>query len=283
VNWLVKLSKIDRRVVFLLIGAAAVIPLLKPLWLPVHVTEHVQKVFDFIENIPVEGQAVLLSVDYTPETFPELHPMTLAILRHCFTRNLKVVCMTLQPAGPGIAELALGTVAAEYGRKYGEDYVLLGYRPGISPVILGIGEDIKRVFVTDNYATDLGDIRMMDEIRNYDDIALVVTISGSSIPESWISYAHSRYGQLIASGVTAVMAADFYPYLQTGQFIGMLGGLKGASEYEILVERAGFSRERKTATIGMDSQSVVHLVIIVFIVLGNLAYFASRRTRREEV
>ncbi|KPJ49054.1 hypothetical protein AMJ40_06385, partial [candidate division TA06 bacterium DG_26] len=124
---------------------------------------------------------------------------------------------------------------------------------------------------------------MMDEIRNYDDIALVVTISGSSIPESWISYAHSRYGQLIASGVTAVMAADFYPYLQTGQFIGMLGGLKGASEYEILVERAGFSRERKTATIGMDSQSVVHLVIIVFIVLGNLAYFASRRTRREEV
>jgi hypothetical protein len=276
-NWLARLSNIDRRIIFVLIGTAVVIPFFRPLWLPVHVTEHVKNVFDFIESIPPEGQALLVSMDYSPETFPELYPMNLAILRHCFSRDIRVVGMTLDPRGIGIGEMAIKTAADEYGKEYGEDYAYLGFRPGIVAVILGIGEDIKRVFGTDNYGTDLDSLPVMARVTNYDDIALVVTLASSSIPESWISYANSRYHQLIACGVTAVMAADFYPWLQTGQFIGMLGGLKGASEYELLVENAGYSRERKTATIGMDAQSVVHVLIILFIVLGNIAYFASRR------
>jgi len=40
----------------------------------------------------------------------------------------------------------------------------------------------------------------------------------------------------VAVGVTAVMAADLYPYLQSGQLVGMLAGLKGAAEYEKLVD-----------------------------------------------
>ena len=279
-SWLAKLSRIDRRVIFLLIGAAVVIPFFRPLWLPVHVTEHVKNVFDFIESVPPDGQAVLISMDYSPETFPELFPMNLAILRHCFARDIKVVGMTLDPRGIGIGEMAIKAAADEYSKRYGEDYVYLGFRPGIVAVILGIGEDMRRVFGTDNYGTDLTSLSMMEEVKNYDDIALLVTLASSSIPESWISYANSRYHQSIACGVTAVMAADFYPWLQTGQFIGMLGGLKGASEYELLVEQSGYSTERKTATIGMDAQSVVHVLIIVFIILGNLAFFASRRGTR---
>ncbi len=281
-NWLVKLAKIDRRFIFLLIGAAVVVPLLKPLWLPVHVTKHVQNVFDFIESIPPDGQVLLLSMDYSPETWPELYPMNLAILRHCFARDVKVIGMTLDPRGPGIGELATKTVAEEYDKKYGEDYVYLGYRPGPTAVILSIGEDIRRPFGTDYYGTDLESIPIMEEVRNYDDIALVVSLASSSIVELWISYANSRYKQLIAAGVTAVMAADYYPWLQTGQFIGMLGGLKGASEYELLVEDAGYSHERKAATIGMDSQSIAHVAIIALIVLGNIAYFATRKSRRGE-
>jgi hypothetical protein len=281
-----KLAKIDRRIIFLFIMAAVIIPFFRPLGVPVHVTDHVQKVFDFIENVPPGEQPVLVSMDYSPGTMPELYPMNLAILRHCFARGVRVVGMTLDPRGAGIGELAMTRVADEYEVEYGEDYVYLGFRPGIIAVILGIGEDIKRVFGTDNYGTDLDSIPMMREVSTYDDIPLVVTLAASSMPESWISYANSRYGQLIASGVTAVMAADFYPWLQTGQFIGMLGGLKGASEYELLVEEAGYSSERKDATRGMDSQSVVHLLIVILIVMGNISYLASRKSedaRRENV
>jgi hypothetical protein len=273
------LEKIDRRIIFLCIMAAVIIPFFRPLGVPVHVTDHVQNVFDFIENIPPGEQPVLLSMDYSPGTMPELYPMNVAVLRHCFGRGVRVVGMTLDARGAGIGELAMTQVAEEYAAEYGEDYVYMGFRPGIIAVILGIGEDMKRVFGTDNYGTDLDSLPMMAEVGTYDDIPLVVTLAASSLPESWISYANSRYGQVIACGVTAVMAADFYPWLQTGQFIGMLGGLKGASEYELLVEEAGYSTERKDATRGMDSQSVVHLLIVALIMLGNVAYFGSRRSK----
>ncbi len=274
-----KLAKIDPRIIFAFIMAAVIIPFFLPLGVPVHVTDHVQNVFDFIENVPPGEQPVLLSMDYSPGTMPELYPMNLAILRHCFARGVRVVGMTLDPRGAGIGELAMTTVAEEYDVEYGEDYIYLGFRPGPVAVMLGIGEDMKRIFGTDNYGTDLDSIPLMEEVNTYDDIPLVVTLAASSLPESWASYANSRYGQLIATGVTAVMAADMYPWLQTKQFIGMLGGLKGASEYELLVEEAGYSDARKDATRGMDSQSVVHVLIVVLIVTGNVAYLASRKNR----
>ena len=67
------------------------------------------------------------------------------------------------------------------------------------------------------------------------------------------------------------MAPDLYPFLQSKQLVGLLGGLAGAAEYETLIEAPG------SATAGMEPQSVSHLIIILFIVLGNGVYFTTRR------
>ena len=53
-------------------------------------------------------------------------------------------------------------------------------------------------------------------------------------------------------------APEFYPYLQSGQLLGLLGGMAGAAEYEKLDRRAR-TRPRK----GMDAQSLAHLFIVV--------------------
>jgi hypothetical protein len=58
--------------------------------------------------------------------------------------------------------------------------------------------------------------------------------------------------------------------------------MKGASEYEELVELAypelaGLSR---TATLGMDVQSIVHMIIIFFILFGNVVFLATRGSQR---
>jgi hypothetical protein len=65
---------------------------------------------------------------------------------------------------------------------------------------------------------------------------LIVETSGSAAGGTWITYARSKFGANVAVGVTAVMAADMYPFIQSGQLIGMLTGLKGAAEYEKLVD-----------------------------------------------
>ncbi len=72
---------------------------------------------------------------------------------------------------------------------------------------------------------------------------LVIEFSGSAAGGAWFTYARPKFGLNVAVGVTAVMAADMYPFLQSGQLIGMLAGLKGAAEYEKMVDVFAAYRE----------------------------------------
>ncbi|MBD3349100.1 MAG: hypothetical protein GF400_07900 [Candidatus Eisenbacteria bacterium] len=270
-----KILRVDRRWIFLLVAIAVVVPFILPLGLPVTVTSPVQRLYEKMDSLPANSQPLLLSVDYAPATLPELEPMTLALLRHAFENDVNVVVITLHPAGYGLAERALLQAAEEYDRVYGEDYVFLGFQPGISAVILSMGVNIRNAFPEDAYGTALTRLPVMDGVRNYDDIPLVITLAGSAYAESWIYYAHEPYGQMVAAGVTAVMATDYYPYLGADQLEGLLGGMRGAAEYEALIEQPD------QGTRGMDSQSIIHMLIILLIVIGNVAYFATRKSEKK--
>jgi hypothetical protein len=50
----------------------------------------------------------------------------------------------------------------------------------------------------------------------------------------------------------------------------MLVGLRGAAEYETMMESPGIG------VASMDAQSIAHLLIIFFIVIANISYFATR-------
>ena len=67
------------------------------------------------------------------------------------------------------------------------------------------------------------------------------------------------------------MAPDLFPFIQSGQMVGMIGGLAGAAEYESLIGQAD------RASAGMRPQSVTHIIIITFILLANITFFLSRR------
>lgn len=276
-----KLLKLDRRWIFLMMGLAVLVPLVARVSMPTGVTPPVQNLFDAVNAIEPEGKPLMIAFDFAPDTEPELLPMATAILRNCFARKIRVILYGgLYPQGAGMAQLAIEEVNAEYDVESGVDYVFLGYIPGAGAVILSMGEDIKSTFERDYYGARLDSLAMLEGIRNYDDIPLVVDISGSSVPILWVLYAGARYGQDIGVGTTAVSAAQYYPFLQTGQFVGMLGGLKGAAEYEKLNEELGVEQARKRASIGMGSQSIAHILMIILIVLGNIGYFVARTKRR---
>ncbi|MBD3298279.1 MAG: hypothetical protein GF341_06465 [candidate division Zixibacteria bacterium] len=277
-NFFEKMFAIDRRWVYLALGLAILISLLIPFSIPIPISEEAQNIYDYVDQLE-PGQAIHLALDYDPSTLAELHPMTLAILKQCFANDVDVVITALHQFGPGMAAAAIDTAVARHDEltgeqmESGEDYVFLGYKPYPALIILGMGQNYRIPFPADYYGVMLDSLPMMQDIQNYDDVEAIINVSGTSATDWWIAYGQGRYNVPLAIGVTGVMATDYYPYLQTGQIFGILGGLKGAAEYETLVGTPG------KAVDGMKVQIVAHLIIILFIVIGNIGYFSTRKRR----
>ncbi len=267
------LGNIDRRVIYTLILIGTIIPFLVTIPIKVKVSPPVKSSYEAVDRIPEKG-VILISIDYDPTSSPEIQPMLIAILRHAFRKNLKVIMMGHLILGLPMGEMALKQVAKEFHKEYGVDYVNLGYRPGYSAVMLGMGKEIRDFFSRDVYGTPLDSIPMMKNVHNYNNIDLLVDLTHGYSGELWIQTAGARFGQKIIIGCTGVVAPDIYPYLDAGQIEGLIGGLQGASEYESLIKTYG------TAVRGMPVQSIVHGIIIIFIILGNIGYYITRRKKK---
>lgn len=271
-NFWQKISTIDRRIIFVLMFFAVAVPLVFNFTMPNKITPEVQDTYNFIQALP-PGSVVLFSFDHDAATLPEMQPMGKALLDHVFSRGLKVIGMAFRPEGAAIGNQALLTEGKKYGLVEGQDYVFLGYRPEITSGILGIGENIDRVYPKDYRGIPVADIPLMQKVHNYKDIALVISVSDDDTPVYWINYANARYHEAIVPAITAVMATTFYPFLQEKQIIGMVPGLKGAAEYEQLIHQIG------AASYGMSAQSTAHLLIVLFVIIGNAGYFMLSRRK----
>lgn len=269
------LLSLDRRWIFLLIALGTVFPLLYPIGLPIRVSPEVRQVYEYIERLPA-GAVLLVSFDFEPAGKPELHPMAVALLHHAFQKDLRIVGVTLWPAGTGLAESILTQVAQEHGKVRGSDYTFLGYAPGEANAVISMGQDLTAAFPRDYYGTPVADLPILRGIRSLRDVQYVVSLSvGFPGIDTWYVYGKEKYGFELGGGCTAVSAPRFYPLLHTGQINGLIGGLRGAAEYEVLLQRAG------KATAGMDAQSATHLLIIVLLAVCNFcSVFTSQRGKR---
>ncbi len=270
-----KLERLDRRWVFLLVALAVLLPLFFPLRIPLQVSTSTQAYYNQIERLP-EGSLVLLSADYDPGSKAELYPMTEATIRHLFRKNLRVVAFSLWPAGPPMLELALQKVLEERGndKKYGVDYVNLGYKDGREAVIVDLGRSIHDAFPIDYHGTPIDSLPLMNSVKNYSSFELFVNISvGYPGTKEYVQYAQSRFNITMISGAGAVSVPEYSAYLQSGQLKGMLSGIAGCAEYEQLLNKPAL------ALIFMDAQSAGHLLIVVMIIVGNVIFWLGKKKR----
>ncbi len=282
------LTRIDRRIIYLILFVVVTLPIIFPSARAVRVMPPVEKLYNAIDNI-TEEKALLIDFDYDPQTLPEIEPMAFAILRHAFTKRIKVLALSLYVQPLGLAQNALVNVSEEFNSRattredsiiYGRDYVFLGWQPPPLIPILGMGESIVNVYKTDYYGNRTDTLPIMADVKNYGDVGLLVSLSSGDPPRWWIEYAQNRFGVKVGAGITAVSASEFYPYLQTGQFSGLMVGMKGAAEYEEMVQTELGMVVRRKASESLPSLTYAHIVIILFIVIGNTGFFISRRKQQ---
>ena len=279
-----KLGAMDRRIIFLLIALAVIIPLVVHYTTTLHPSVIVQQLFDKIENLP-PGSKVLLSFDYGPSTVPENQPMATAFARHLFERGHRVYLMALWATGPRQAALLREEVIeVEFPDKvYGEDWIRLGYKAGNQGLINALLSDFKAMYTTDVEGTDIDAFPMMRDIKTLRDFDLILGL-GSGFPgtKEWVQFAGDPGNIAVGGGTTAVMAPLLYPYWPR-QMVGFLGGLQGAAEYESALVAAypKYEQSSRVASTSMGPQVTAHLVIVAFIIVGNITFLVERRRQRK--
>ncbi len=274
-NFAERMLHIDRRIIFLVIGVCTLLPLLYPVGLAIKVSPEVRGVHDYIEALP-EGSVFLLSMDYDPASKPELYPQAVALLRQAFRKNLRVIGMTLWLPGTGLADQVMTQVAREMDKVSGKDYVFLGWSPGAGSLIINMGQDLYKAFPTDYYNQPTRELAVLKGIQTLRDVNYVVSLAaGTSGIETWYVYGKDKYKFELGGGCTGVIAPGLYPLLRSGQINGLIGGLRGAAEYEVLIGQKG------RAVAGMDAQSATHFAIIVLVILCNVFYLLIRTSRKQ--
>ena len=299
-NILLSLGKVDRKIIFAIIGIVVLIPLLKPEWvdIPIQISPDSRKVFTELSSLEPNSK-VLLSFEYGPSTKPEIHPMSVALLNHLFAKQIKVYIMALWPDGVFMATDALDQVLSSnlFNIEEYTDYVNLGFKQGGEVVIRGVASDIRQLYTKDYKQVPMDDIPMMEGVNSVSDFDYVIDLSaGTPGTTEWVQYACDPKNVPFTSGCTSIQVTDVMPYVKSGQVRGILAGMPGAAEYESMVKEElqrlqkenspginpGVTVPTGKATGRMSAQSIAHLVMVLFIILGNISYFISRRMKARE-
>ncbi|HHY76031.1 MAG TPA: hypothetical protein GX500_04495 [Firmicutes bacterium] len=268
---LAKLQSLDRRIIYLVVFLSLAVPLLRPIGLPVSIAEETRALHDFIDALP-PGTPVVVSFDTSPGGYGELASGAIAILNHMASKDLRAIGMGFFDTGPSLLESAFA--ASLYAEKeYGVDYVNLGYLAGGENAIASMAKDLLGSFPKDFRGNDTKSLKVMEGITSITDVALVVTVASGTpgIPE-WIRQVGDPLKVPLATVVVAVNVPNMTPYLQSGQLCGLIPSMKGAAGYEALISMKGLG------TAGMDAQSMSHLAILFFVVLGNVVHYIGKKT-----
>jgi hypothetical protein len=289
-----RLLAIDRRIIFIVIFLALSIPIFLKVSIPIAITSEVQTLFNAIEELP-PGAKILVSCDFDPGSEPELQPMTEAAFKYFVENDLKFVIIGLWPQGSLQANRAIEDINESedefliengdtlfFGEdiivvnsdsaRYGTDFINLGFQVGGELVIQRMGTSVEAAYPTDRrFGRPQKEFPIMNGINRLADFDFVFNLSaGYPGTVEWVQFAVDRFHVPVGAANTAVQAPLAYPYLDTGQLSGLLGGMKGGAEFESLVGH------KARATLAMTSQTMAHIFVMLFIVIGNVAFFVTR-------
>ena len=273
-----KMMSIDRRVLYGVLLAIILFGLLVPINLPLTKAPPAQKLFAAVENAPVDKIA-FVSTAWTNSTRGENAPQMAAMMRHLMRRKIKFALIQFgNPEAVVLAQLLAEDVTKEMDYKYGIDWINLGFRQDMLGTLKAMRVDIPAVYKDDfSERKPIGTFEITRNLKTIKDVGIVLEVAPSGTYKYWIQLIQGGDKVTYCLAATSVMVPELFPYLDTGQIEGMLFGLKGAAEYEDLLQLPADKKE-STRFLSPLSLSLIYLFLLIF--LGNLGMYLSRR--REE-
>lgn len=259
----------DMRWLYLVLVLAVLIPLLRPIGLPVKVGAWSKAVYDYIETLK-SGDIILFASDYSPGTESEVGPIRDVLTKHLIKKGVKAILIAFVPEGAMMSNKIANMYLAA-GKTYGTDVVDLGYMAGQETALASFFANIKKSVPKDTRGAASDSIPILKSISTLSDVRLLIEMpTGVPGAPEYIRQI-SPYKAPIIFGISTGMMGSATVYVQSKQAIGLVPGLQGAAEYEKLTGQLGY------ATTAMDSQSLAYITFISAIVLGNIFHFMEKR------
>jgi len=280
-KFLERFDQINPQIIYLIMAVFLIFPVLKPIGLPLSINQQLTRpVYDWIESLN-PGDIVIFDAAYGGGSSSELEPQLKAWFTHCMMRGVKVVGLAQWEAGSQLAYNALKSLSQELeaqgiSAKYGIDWVMPGYKAGGGPTWKSMQDDFwtacGNVDVEGNHFSELPLLQNLRQWTPQTVKGIICFSAGSPGIPTFTQYFpdHNLY-----VGDVAVQVAGTSNLLRSGQVKGIIPGLRGAAEYEKLIERPGLGVKL------MDAQSLGHLIIIILVVLGNIGYRLKLRNTRK--
>ncbi len=282
-KFLARFDVVPRRTIYLFLFIAAGIPFLVPIRLPLYVWRETRNAFETTLKTP-RNKVVAICSNWVSGSQGENWPQYEAIVAQCMISHTPFIVFAVDadPMAPQMAETINERQAIRYGRVYGKDWVNLGLTRG-APLTMGaIGRSVRNVFQTDFRQTPTQNFEKLPLMRQVHDVrdfgCLWVIDYQPSL--DWVVFLDPTSRLPIMFASAGMVSSGYYPYVSSGQLKGIMVGTRGAAEYEDLL-RQKYGKQFDDSE--MRGQKLIvplafgHLVIIFFIIAGNIGMLARRR------
>lgn len=283
---LARLDKVSRRTIYLILFFAAALPFIVTIRLPLFVWKETRAAFEATDKTG-PNQVVAINSNWIAGSQGENWPQYEAVVSHCMLKGIPFIVFALDadPVAPQMAEVINERQAKFYGRTYGKDWVNLGLTRGAPLTMAAIGRSVKGVFQRDfrgHSTSDAEKLPLMQRVRSVRDFSCLWVVDYQPNLD-WVVFLDPRRETPIVFGCAGIVTTGYYPYISSGQLRGMLAGVRGGAEYEsLLTEKYG----KSYVTDGLRGNKLLvplafgHLIIILFIVAGNVGMAATRKLKR---
>jgi len=274
VNIFTRMQHVDVRVIYTLIFILISISLLRPFGVPIYITDNTRNLYNVIDKLP-PGSKVLIGSEMTSGLWAEYGCMSTVLFDHLFRKDIQIFITSFQYSSSLVLTRELVFPKIDngnfYGKIYGVDWVDLGFIPGAETAMIKFGTNIMTTTSADYLGTPLDQLPVMKGVNKATDFNLVI-VMGGSITIQYIRQFSGQWGLPVGSATSALNYPKWLPYVSTGQIIGILNGIRGGAEYEVLIGKIGLGFGAQN----IDGLSLIYIMLFILIFLANVGYWSER-------
>jgi len=252
-------------------------PLIAPFSIPTPISPYTKEAYDLIESLP-EGANVLFVIDTEPSGWPAIGPGAYALAEHLFRKPVKIFFVTFLPLAPSLIDDIIAHCPSANNKKYGIDYINLGFVAGAETGYAAFASNIRNVVSTDfKYNKPIDEWPIMKDVKNMNDFKLVVE---PSYAIGQLEFCIRQFFLPYHVPILSIPPFNDIPwaenYYRAGQLRAYIRGTSGIADYERLL---GYIGDGTKATAVMTT---THIYAICLLVIGNASYAITKYMRRED-